>query len=91
MIYEMIYFYLGSESSPPNERDILGHFKSKELLKNHPSLTEKDILVLAIINLQTSLEEILKKLDKLNTLAASANLRDLQVSFILLYYYTFSS
>ncbi|KAG8178446.1 hypothetical protein JTE90_016118 [Oedothorax gibbosus] len=78
--FDLLSDLTGSESSPPNEKELSGHFKSKEVLKSHPSLTEKDILILAIINLQTSLEDILKKLDKLNSLAASANLRNLETT-----------
>ncbi|GIX72472.1 acyl-CoA-binding domain-containing protein 5 [Caerostris extrusa] len=65
---EMSNFDLLSDLSA--ERDCADFFKSKN---NCPFLTEKDLLLLAFINLQSSMEGILRKLDNMNILAESVN------------------
>ncbi|GFX81215.1 hypothetical protein TNCV_1828521 [Trichonephila clavipes] len=67
-----------AESPPATQRCALNIFKNINAHHNCPFLTEKDLLVLTLMNLQSSMEGILEKLDNLHILAESANLADLE-------------
>ncbi|GFT96521.1 acyl-CoA-binding domain-containing protein 5 [Nephila pilipes] len=69
-----------AESPPATERHHLHIFKNINAHHNCPFLTEKDLLVLTLMNLQSSMEGILEKLDNLHMLAESANLADLEMT-----------
>ncbi|PRD25755.1 UNVERIFIED_CONTAM: acbd5 [Trichonephila clavipes] len=69
-----------AESPPATQRCALNIFKNINAHHNCPFLTEKDLLVLTLMNLQSSMEGILEKLDNLHILAESANLADLEMT-----------
>ncbi|GBL95722.1 Acyl-CoA-binding domain-containing protein 5 [Araneus ventricosus] len=66
------------ESPETTERGAFNRFKNPKGARDCAYINEKYSLMLALMNLQKSMEGILKKLDNLNILAESTNLENLE-------------